>query len=83
MFATGGIAEPLKKVGKTDRSTGTRIIFYPDPTIFKETVEFDYKWVVSYLRHQAYLTKGVQPRLSTIEQVSDSHFTLRAVFRAT
>ncbi|QHU92707.1 DNA topoisomerase (ATP-hydrolyzing) subunit B [Candidatus Saccharibacteria bacterium oral taxon 488] len=59
VFATGGIAEPLKKVGKTDRSTGTRIIFYPDPTIFKETVEFDYKWVVSYLRHQAYLTKGV------------------------
>lgn len=59
VFATGGIVEPLEKVGKTDRSTGTRIIFYPDPTIFKETVEFDYKWVVSYLRHQAYLTKGV------------------------
>ncbi len=59
VFAAGGIAEPLKKVGKTDRPTGTRIIFYPDPTIFKETVEFDYKWVVSYLRHQAYLTKGV------------------------
>lgn len=59
VFATGGIAEPLKKVGKTDRPTGTRIIFYPDPTIFKETVVFDYKWVVSYLRHQAYLTKGV------------------------
>jgi DNA gyrase, B subunit len=59
MFATGGIVEPLKKVGKTDRPTGTRITFYPDPTIFKETVDFDYKWVVNYLRHQAYLTKGV------------------------
>lgn len=59
VFATGGIAEPLKKVSKTDRPTGTRITFYPDPTIFKETVDFDYKWVVSYLRHQAYLTKGV------------------------
>ena len=59
VFATGGTVEPLKKVGKTDRPTGTRITFYPDPTIFKETVEFDYKWVVSYLRHQAYLTKGV------------------------
>ncbi len=33
--------------------------FYPDPTIFKETIEFDYKWVVNYLRHQAYLTKGI------------------------
>lgn len=58
-FATGGIVSPLKKIGKTDRATGTRITFYPDPTIFKETVEFDYKWVENYLRHQAYLTKGV------------------------
>ena len=58
-FERGGIAQPRKKVGKTDRPTGTSITFYPDPTIFKETVTFDYKWVVSYLRHQAYLTKGI------------------------
>lgn len=58
-FEQGRTLAPLKKLGKTDRPTGTRITFYPDPTIFKETVTFDYKWVVSYLRHQAYLTKGV------------------------
>lgn len=58
-FERGVPSGELKKVGKTDRPQGTRIIFYPDPTIFKETVEFDYKWVVSYLRHQAYLTKGI------------------------
>jgi DNA gyrase subunit B len=58
-FERGASTGPLKKVGKTDRPTGTTITFYPDPTIFKETVEFDYKWVVNYLRHQAYLTKGV------------------------
>lgn len=58
-FAQGASLAPLKKVGKTDRPTGTTITFYPDPTIFKETVEFDYKWVVDYLRHQAYLTKGI------------------------
>lgn len=49
----------LQKAGKTDRVRGTSITFYPDPTIFKEVIEFDYKWVVNYLRHQAYLTKGV------------------------
>jgi len=55
-----GIAKgQLQKLGKTDRTRGTTITFYPDPTIFKEMVEFDYKWVVNYLRHQAYLTKGV------------------------
>lgn len=58
-FERGGSTMPLKKLGKTDRPTGTTITFYPDPLIFKETVEFDYKWVVNYLRHQAYLTKGV------------------------
>ena len=59
-FATGVPTGPLKKVGKTDRPQGTSITFYPDPTIFKETVEFDYQWVLSYLRHQAYLTKGIR-----------------------
>ncbi len=58
-FAQGATTMPLKKMGKTDRPTGTSITFYPDPTIFKETVTFDYKWVVDYLRHQAYLTKGI------------------------
>ncbi len=58
-FEKGAAKAPLKKVGKTDRPTGTTITFYPDPTIFKETVEFDYKWIVDYLRHQAYLTKGI------------------------
>jgi DNA gyrase subunit B len=58
-FAQGASLAPLKKIGKTDRPQGTSITFYPDPTIFKETIEFDYKWVVDYLRHQAYLTKGV------------------------
>ncbi len=58
-FERGGTKVPFKKVGKTDRVNGTTITFYPDPTIFKETVEFDYNWIVDYLRHQAYLTKGV------------------------
>ena len=58
-FERGKIVQPLKKNGKTDRVTGTSITFYPDPIIFKETVDFDYKWVVNYLRHQSYLTKGV------------------------
>jgi len=58
-FERGATIMPIKKMGATDRPTGTSVTFYPDPTIFKETIEFDYKWVVNYLRHQAYLTKGV------------------------
>jgi DNA gyrase subunit B len=57
-YEVGVPLSPIKAVGPTE-GTGTIITFYPDPSIFKETVEFDYEWVVSYLRHQAYLTKGV------------------------
>lgn len=57
-FERGATKVPFKKVGKTDRKNGTSITFYPDETIFKEGIAFDYEWVVDYLRHQAYLTKG-------------------------
>ncbi len=57
-YEQGNPKSPIKEVG-TSTQTGTKITFYPDPTIFKETIEFDYKWVVDYLRHQAYLTKGI------------------------
>ena len=57
-FERGATKVPFKKVGKTDRKNGTSITFYPDDTIFKEGIAFDYEWVVDYLRHQAYLTKG-------------------------
>jgi DNA gyrase subunit B len=63
-FARGVPVGSLKKLGETDRPQGTSITFYPDPEIFKETVTFDYKWVLEYLRHQCYLTKGVRAMLS-------------------
>lgn len=50
---------PIKKVGPTTE-TGTSITFYPDETIFVESVNIEYEWAVDYLRHQAYLTKGVR-----------------------
>lgn len=57
-FKKGVSQGDIKVIGKSTKS-GTSITFYPDETIFKETVVFDYKWVVNYLRHQAYLTKGI------------------------
>lgn len=73
-FSQGVTSVPFKKIGKTERPTGTTVTFYPDPTIFKETVTFDYKWVVNYLRHQAYLTKGIYV------SVRDEHTNERAAF---
>jgi len=45
--------------GAATKETGTQITFYADPTVF-ETVEFDFGWILNYLRHQAYLTKGAK-----------------------
>ncbi len=57
-FDVGKTSKPLEVIGKTDKQ-GTSITFYPDPTIFKETTKFEFSWVASYARHQAYLTKGI------------------------
>lgn len=57
--------------GTPAEGTGTSIKFYPDPSIFEST-EFDYKWVIDYLRHQAYLTKGVKASV-TNEKLGTSY----------
>jgi DNA gyrase subunit B len=61
-YKRGDPLTPVKKGESTDE-TSTTITFYPDETIFSET-KFDYDWVVNYLRHQAYLTKGVKASVS-------------------
>ena len=54
-----GVPKTSIKKGEKADDTGTHITFYPDDTIF-ELTEFDYSWVLDYLRHQAYLTKGLR-----------------------
>lgn len=41
------------------QKTGTRVTFKPNANIF-ETVQFDWKTVITHLRQQAYLTKGIK-----------------------
>lgn len=57
-FNSGKPVSDVKAVGSAD-GTGTTITFYPDPTIF-ETTKFNYEHILDYLRHQAYLTKGIK-----------------------
>ncbi|MCA9354207.1 MAG: type IIA DNA topoisomerase subunit B [Candidatus Kaiserbacteria bacterium] len=54
-----GVAKAkVKKLGST-KHNGTIVIFQADPTIFPE-IKFDWKKVVSHLRQQAYLVKGMK-----------------------
>ena len=57
-YAKGKPKTKVKKDGSC-RSTGTTILFEPDPEIFKE-INFDLKRVLNHLRQQAYLTKGIR-----------------------
>jgi DNA gyrase subunit B len=61
-YSRGFPTSKLTITGDT-KETGTTITFWPDDTIFA-TTEFEYDWVVDYLRHQAYLTKGVKTNVS-------------------
>lgn len=60
-YKAGVATSDIKVTGKT-KETGTTIRFKPDASIF-ETVKFSYNTILDYLRHQAYLTKGVRVRL--------------------
>lgn len=63
VYEHGGVPQgEVRIVGKTDR-TGTKIHFYPDPTIFEKT-DFDFQTILNRLRQQAYLTKGVKIRFT-------------------
>ena len=57
-FAQGVLTDPLKKLGKTDK-TGTKLAFKPDPVIFSET-SFSYEVLHRRLQELAFLTPGVR-----------------------
>jgi len=62
-YSRGKKKGAVKKEGKSDL-TGTIVVFEPDGEIFPDT-KFDFGRVVSHLRQQAYLVKGL--RISVID----------------
>jgi DNA gyrase subunit B len=63
-YAKGKPQGKVKPIGNA-RGTGTTITFEPDPEIFA-TVEFNLETILTHLRQQAYLTKGV--KISVFDQ---------------
>jgi len=69
IFSNGGKeATEIEVIGES-KTTGTTITFYPDPEIFKKTTEFDLQTVLTRVRQQAYLTKGI--KISVIDERTD------------
>ena len=57
-FERGATKTPIKKVGTTNK-TGTIITFYPDPEIFKQSVEFKYEIIIERMRELAFLNPEI------------------------
>ena len=70
-FENGG--HPVAPMHVTDKCakdrTGTTVTFKADPTIFKETTEYDYDTLANRLRELAFLNKGL--RIILIDERGD------------
>ena len=59
-FERGRVARPFKAVEPdSERVSGVKVTFKPDPTIFEDTV-FDYETLANRMREQAFLNAGIK-----------------------
>jgi len=59
-FERGKTTKPLEVVGEVDPGhTGTKITFFPDATIFVDTIEFEFARLSTRLRELAFLNPGL------------------------
>lgn len=77
-FEKGHVIKPLEVIGNCDdNKTGTKVTFFPDDTIFEETV-FDYDTLKQRLREMAFLTKNLRISLTDKREnpiiVKDFHY---------
>jgi DNA gyrase subunit B len=57
-YEKGKALYPVKSIGETD-IRGTEVTFYPDESIFKESIEFNYETLSSRMRELSFLNKGL------------------------
>ena len=68
-YERGKVASELEIIGDTDKK-GTTVTFMPDALIF-ETVEFEYDVLLTRLREQAFLNKGI--RINFVDKRPEEH----------
>ncbi|WP_028376297.1 DNA topoisomerase (ATP-hydrolyzing) subunit B [Leeuwenhoekiella sp. MAR_2009_132] len=69
-YEKGKAMYPVKAIGDTtDR--GTAVTFLPDPTIFQQTIEFNYDTLASRMRELSYLNKGITITLTDKRHKND------------
>ncbi|QZT27932.1 DNA topoisomerase (ATP-hydrolyzing) subunit B [Streptococcus dysgalactiae] len=76
-FKRGAVVADIEVIGTTD-VTGTTVHFTPDPEIFTETTEFDYKVLAKRIQELAFLNRGLKisitDKRSGMEQEEHFHY---------
>lgn len=83
-FSRGKVTSPLKVIDKSHIDkinelipktvSGTTTTFYPDPQIFKETLDFDNKTITKSLKERAYLTSKIYFHYYDERHDSEHHY---------
>ncbi|MFA5025349.1 MAG: DNA topoisomerase subunit B [Candidatus Shapirobacteria bacterium] len=83
-FSKGKVKNKLSTIDSTkveklkeiipEKITGTTTTFYPDPEIFKETLEFDNKVIIKSLKDRAYLTSKIYFHFYDERNHSEHHY---------
>ncbi len=77
-YERGKVMYPLKEIGTCDPEiSGTKVTFFPDATIFEETV-FDYNTLKQRFREMAFLTRNLKiilrDKREVEEKVKEFHY---------
>ncbi|MFN7145030.1 MAG: DNA gyrase subunit B, partial [Myxococcota bacterium] len=72
--AIGTPMTPLAVVGPSEGKRGTRVQFWPDPSIFQETVELQYEVLSNRLRELAFLNPGLSIELKDLRDERAEHY---------
>jgi DNA gyrase subunit B len=78
-YSKGKKKAAVKKVGKSDLH-GTVVTFEPDVEIFKEGITFDFHRVVSHMRQQAYLVKGLKISVIDAREVKGDFSEINSLY---
>ncbi|MCF4102321.1 DNA topoisomerase (ATP-hydrolyzing) subunit B [Gillisia sp. M10.2A] len=61
---------PVKSIGETTER-GTMVTFKPDPSIFQQTVEYNYDTLAARMRELSFLNKGITIILTDERQINE------------
>ncbi|MDA9151051.1 DNA topoisomerase (ATP-hydrolyzing) subunit B [bacterium] len=81
-YEFGKTMYPVKQTGTTE-FRGTIVTFYPDPEIFKQTIEYNYETLSNRLRELSFLNKGIIISITDKREKDEKGEFITEIFQST